>query len=118
MMRIPEGAVLLAGADLAVARQAVKDAQRYRYLSGRPPSLAYDKFADALGMSATGQTDTPESAVEDSGYMSTEAAAEVLNCSTRQVRRLAPKLGGQRIGGRWLLDNSSVQEHREGRNLP
>jgi hypothetical protein len=30
------------------------------------------------------------------------------------VTRLAPKLGGKKIAGRWLLDQDAIDEHRKG----
>lgn len=40
--------------------------------------------------------------------------AALLGCSTRTATRLAPKLGGRLVGGRWLLDRQAVTEHTEG----
>jgi hypothetical protein len=30
------------------------------------------------------------------------------------VQRIAPRLGGRMVGGRWLLDRRAVEEHRDG----
>ena len=35
----------------------------------------------------------------------------MLGLSPRQTRRIAKKLGGQIIGGRWLLDMQAIIEH-------
>lgn len=43
-----------------------------------------------------------------------EAAAR-LGLTDRQVRRLAPRLGGKKIGGRWLIDEQALVEQIEGR---
>ena len=38
----------------------------------------------------------------------------MLGKSRRQVQRIANRLGGRLIGGRWLLDRRAVEEHIEG----
>ena len=40
--------------------------------------------------------------------------AAVLLADSDTARRLAPKLGGRNIGGRWLLDRHAVAEHLQG----
>ncbi len=110
--RLPPGAVLLDGADLAVVRYAVEVAQRARRRNGLPRSTALAQLADALAV--PGQTDAPDEAPGEAEYMSTHEAATLLGCSERQARRLAPALGGRLVGGRWLLDRVAVTEHLEG----
>lgn len=110
--RLPPGAVLLTGTALDAARYAVDVTQRARARNGLPPSSALARLAAALA--APGQTDTAEEAPGQGDYMTTDEAAHLLGCSTRQARRLAPALGGQLVGGRWLVDRLAVTEHTEG----
>jgi hypothetical protein len=42
-------------------------------------------------------------------------AAERLGISVRHARRLAPKLGGQRIAGSWFVDELALRQHTEGK---
>lgn len=111
LMRITDG-LLLTGRALELAGYAVKLAQRFRARNALPPLAALDQLATALA--APGQPDTPAEPVGDPETVTTDQAAELLNCSTRQARRLAPALGGRLVGGRWLLDRQAVTEHLEG----
>lgn len=116
--RLPPGAVLLTEADLDICRYAVDVTQRARARNGLPPSSALARLAAALA--APGQTDSTNEPTEHDGHqdevgrdepITVAAAAELLRCSTRTVRRLAPRLGGRRVGGQWLLDSVAVTEH-------
>lgn len=112
--RLPPGAVLLTGPALDACRYAVGVAQRARARNGLPPSTQLAQLADAL--TAAGQPDSAEDAAGQPDAMTTHEAAAQLGCSERTARRLAPALGGQRVGGRWLLDRVAVTEHLEGVN--
>lgn len=116
MLRIPAGAVLLTGGALDAARYAVEVAQRARRRNGLPPVASLTALADALdaAMAVGGQTDTIDDAQGDPDYMTTDEAAELLGISPRSVRRMASRLGGRLVGGRWLVDRQAVSEHLEG----
>lgn len=110
--RLPAGAVLLDGRHLDALRYCVDVARRARRRTGLPPVAAVEALAALVA--ATGQSDsTADTLVEPEGMTTTEAAA-LLGCSTRTATRLAPKLGGRLVGGRWLLDRQAVTEHKEG----
>lgn len=115
-LRIQDG-VLLTGRALDVALYAVKVAQRSRARNGLPRLLVLEELEAA--MSPRGQTDIAEEptgqSVDVVVAMTTEDAASALHCSARQARRLAPALGGRRVGGRWVYDHQAVLEHIEGR---
>ena len=111
--RMPAGAVLLDGSALDAARYAVDVAQRARARNGLPRSVALARLAEALA--APGQEDSPDEPAGQPDLVTTEQAAEVLGVSLRSARRLAPRLGGRLVGGRWLLDRQAVAEHLEGR---
>lgn len=117
--------VVLHGPSLRACLDAVLRAARARRLNGLPPSAEHVRLAEALtsAMAATGQTDMPKTVAaehvshEDIPSIPLAEAARRLTVSARHARRLAPKLGGRRVGGRWFLDPVAVQEHLEGRQL-
>jgi hypothetical protein len=49
-------------------------------------------------------------------WITASQAATVLDLSIRQTTALAPKLGGRKIGGRWMLNAHDVVEEREARS--
>jgi hypothetical protein len=48
-------------------------------------------------------------------WISTRAAAQILEASTRQTRRLAPDLEAEMFNGRLMFRESKVREYAEGR---
>jgi hypothetical protein len=122
----PEGlvvagaALILTGDSLKDALDAVLIAARTRTRNGLSDStlLAIAK-AIATAMSANGPSDV-RSAPELQHYpqlvptVTVADAAQQLNCTHRHVTRIAPKLGGKKIAGRWLLDQDAIDEHKEG----
>ncbi|MEI7717714.1 MAG: helix-turn-helix domain-containing protein, partial [Mycobacterium sp.] len=113
-------AVLLTGGWLAVARHAVHVASIARRRNGLPESRDYAVLFTALtdALSRTRQhviEELPdESLSELKDELTVEEAMAVLGKSRRSVQRLAPRLGGRLIGGRWILDRRAVEEHHEG----
>jgi len=115
-------AVILTGESLKAAFQAVLIAARARNRNGLPNSAAHLALAKALttAMSASGHSDVREPE-EMQHYPQHERptvpiadAARQCRVSTRHARRLAPKLGGKKIGGQWFLDQDAINEHKEG----
>ncbi len=121
-VRVPAGAVLLAGDDLDVVRWALELAQAHRRRNGLGPSRRVTELMRVLGTSAdtseSPQTDISTNATEQPCRMTITEAAAVLGVTDRHTRRLAPRLGGERIGGRWLLDAAAVEEHQNGALIP
>lgn len=113
---LPAGTVLLTGKTIPLVAEALKTAQRARGRNGLPPLPAWAELLHVL--SRAGHEDTTDEPTDDSGLMTTTDAAALLGCSTRTARRLAPKLGGQLVGGRLLLDRAAVLEHHEGSTTP
>lgn len=107
-----ERGVLLTGRDLKAVLYAIKLAQRVRARNGLPVSR--DLAALAAALAATGQSDSPGQPEEDTDFIAVSAAADLLGASERTVRRLAPRLGGRKIGGRWVVDRQAVAEHAAG----
>jgi len=113
------GVVVLSGRTLRVMRDALAIALRARRLNGLPDSSSYVVIIAEINeaMAAHGQTDVRDDIDMQASVlqpMSVEEAAGALGISRRQARRLAPKLGGRRIGGRWMLGPQAVREHMEG----
>lgn len=109
---VPAGALILTGDHLDVVRYAIAAARREQRRNGLPPSPRLDQLANAVA--AVGHPDNPTGLPADDDHMllSADQAAELLGVSPRTARRLAPGLGGRKVGGTWLLDALAVDEHR------
>jgi hypothetical protein len=117
------GVVILHGPMLNTALQLVLIAARTRRHNGLPTSSFGAALAQTLAaaMAAAGQSDVPNLVGLSSFPLAAptvtiEDAAHQLELSRRQTRRLAPKLGGKIIAGRWLLDQHAVDEHLRGKH--
>lgn len=116
------GVVVLSGAALRAARDCALIAVKHRKMSG-VPYQAYEALACELNatMAAAGQSDVPTpavskaAAVDEQPTLPVAEAAARLGISVRQARRLAPKLGGQMIAGRWFVDELALRQHTEGK---
>ena len=114
-------AVILTGESVEAALQAVLIAVRARTRNGLSNSATHLALAKALttAMAANGHSDVGEPA-ELHHYpqavptVTVAEAAKQLGLCERQVCRLASKLGGRKIGGRWLLEQEAIDEHKEG----
>jgi hypothetical protein len=115
------GVVVISGTALHAAHQCAVIAIRHRNLSGLP-TQPYEALACELraAMAAAGHSDVRFAAVSDPVLVEEptvplhEAAAR-LGISLRQARRLALRLGGRKIAGRWFVDETALREHIEGR---
>lgn len=110
--------VILSGPALRSVVGMCSIAARSRSVSGMPRSAITSAIAQACAdaLSASGQSDVRETQVtqhvqQQQRTMTITAAAQILRLSERQTRRLATRLGGKLIGGRWLLDEDAVREH-------
>ena len=112
LYRLPPGAILIADEDAAACLYAIETTQRTRRRNGLPPLASLARLHAAL--TAPGHADTPDEPPGEADTVTTRDAAALLRCSERTARRLAPKLGGRNIGGRWLLDRHAVAEHLQG----
>lgn len=112
------GTVILSGAWVEATRQAVLIAVRARYRNGLPISASYSALTSALNtavMSANGhlavrKTEVLQDLPHEHPTVTIDQAATQLGLSARQVRRIAAELGGRKIGGRWLLDQTAITE--------
>ncbi|MGV0718541.1 hypothetical protein ABQE93_24355 [Mycolicibacterium sp. XJ662] len=92
---------------------------RSRRVNGLPEGDMHRELAEALAkaMTVDGHSDVREPIEDHAVVMPTvplDQAATRLVLSPRQTRRLAPKLGGKKIGGRWFLDEEAINEHLQG----
>jgi len=114
------GVLVLTGNMLAVLADALTKAERVRHTNGLPLTAGHAALADALrqAIQATaGRADVREPPTVSrcpNEQLTVAQAAERLTLSTRQVRRLAPRLGGRIVNGHgWLLDGLAVTEYAE-----
>lgn len=121
-LMVAGAAVILTGPAIESALQAVLIAIRSRRANGLPMLPAYYMLVTALGQarSAGGLSEVREPVgIRHFSYqvptVPIAEAAERLGVCERQVRRLAPRLGGRKIGGRWFVDEQMVADHIEER---
>lgn len=114
-------AVILTGDWLPVVSRALCAAQERRRRNGLPPGHAYTELSQVItsAIAASGQTDLtkPATAQHRSGDEPTVDIAEAarrLRVDPRHARRLAKRLGGTKVKGKWLLDADAITEHLEG----
>jgi hypothetical protein len=74
----------------------------------------FDRLNDAFRMSRAGHAPEGHSG-ESEVWICTREAAEELNLSPRQTRRLKPDLDGKMFNGRLMFRASSVCAYAEGR---
>jgi hypothetical protein len=115
------GVVILTGPALRSALECAFITVKHRGLSGLP-NQRYEALARELhtAVSAAGQSDVPKPAACEpvsvvQPTVPISEAATRLGISSRQTRRLAPRLAGQIVGGRWLVDEVALREHEGGR---
>lgn len=119
--RISAG-VLLSGQMVTVALRAVDITLRALARNERPSEPSLEALHTVLSecLSECPRPDavnrTPEHTTSAGGLLSSGEAAGLLGCSARTVRRLAPRLGGERIAGCWMIDREALEEHLAGRN--
>ena len=112
--------VVVSGEWLRLTLTAVMVAERALRLRGSADTDAHRVLAAALksALSACPATDIPAPAgaqTDSQRWLSTEEVAEMLDCTPRSARRLAPLLDGQK-SGRWFIPERAVLEHIEGRS--
>ncbi|MCA4726881.1 hypothetical protein [Mycolicibacterium fortuitum] len=112
--------VVLSGPALKQARDAALIAVKHRKQSG-VPYRNYEALACefSAAMAAAGHSDVRSPAINKSVAVEQptvplDKAAARLGISLRQARRRAPQLGGQKIAGRWFLDDTAITQHIEG----
>lgn len=118
------GAVILTEPALRFALDAALTAVKHRTMTtGLPFSTKpYEALACECraAMAADGHSDVRSPAISDPVPMEQPTvplneAMDGLGVGDRQARRLAPKLGGRKIAGRWFIDETALRQHIEGR---
>lgn len=115
------GIVVLSGPALRQTRDAALIAAKHRKQFGIPYQ-SYEALAcefDAA-MSVAGHSDVRSPAISktvavEPPTVPVAEAAVRLGLSIRQTIRRAPQLGGDKIAGRWFVDETALREHIEGR---
>jgi len=113
--------VNLAGDDLHAAYYCAAEVTRSRRRTGQPiPAWLrrhYDSLDAEIRVSDLGrESDGDTGQLDQDTLITAREAALIIGCSKRQAQRLAAAdLGGQIIGGRWLVKLSAVMEYMEGK---
>ncbi len=112
--------VVLSGVALEPALRAVLIAARQGRLNGVRDSPAYTALATAFtqamadnGHEHVGSETVVALCISDNSTVTIAEADPRLNRSQRPTRRRATELGGQKIGGRWLLDDDAIRQHEQ-----
>ena len=103
--------------DVVTAFRCASEVMDRRRLSSHPiPAWLVAHYTRMRILSARGQENRDGGTqLEHDDQIGTAAAAAMLNTSTRQVRRDAPKLGGIRPGRDWVFSRRTIEEHVEGK---
>lgn len=104
--------MMLTPAALAAPLLAVLKPGRQKYRGGMPRDLE-EWFRDLEQLADEPPAVTPSAPVV---WITANQAATVLGLSIRQTVSLAPRMGGRKIGGRWMLNAHIVVEEREARS--
>jgi len=86
--------------------------------AGRPipdSILAYVRELDLTWEMARAGHESDSGSEQSDPWISTRAAAQILEASTRQTRRLAPDLEAEMFNGRLMFRESKVRDYAEGR---
>lgn len=116
-------AVLIDGDTLAALRYAVAVAIREKRRNGSAPGPLLDQLdhaAAAALVASKRHDDTPIPPDEQPSdqWIDTDTAAARLGVSRRSAQRIAPQLGGRRVGRAWLIDPLALTEHLADREEP
>jgi hypothetical protein len=107
--------------ELASARKAVAEVILRRIRCGEPVSDFPELLArldDLLIIGSGHGTGTSTDGGELSAELiDTVETATLLECSPEWVRKIAPGLGGQLIGGKWFIPRRNVLEHLSGKGI-
>lgn len=109
--RLPQ-AMMLTPASLAAPLLLVLKPGRREYRGGMPKDLE-EWFRDLEQLAVTPRAPAVLTPVT---WITANEAASMLRLSIRQTTAMASKMGGRKIGGRWMLDAASVAEEAEARS--
>lgn len=123
-----QGAAYVEGVSAHVLAELLATPAARRYLRARPPALqgaieeavtairqaarTYEAMLAPASVSGSAETPLAEIVQPFEREIGTREAAALLGVTERRVRQLAAGGMGRRVGGRWLLDRTEVEEHR------
>ncbi|MDX5565647.1 hypothetical protein PYK79_23185 [Streptomyces sp. ID05-04B] len=127
---VRSGAIVEGAAAHVLADLLGTEAAR-RYLRQKPPALqgdieravtairraalAYEATLTPISAAGSSETAFAEIVQPFEREITTGQAAALLGLTERRVRQLAAGGMGRRAGGRWLIDRTAVEEHRQQR---
>jgi hypothetical protein len=80
----------------------------------REPATAFNDALSAIEAALTtsdnGSTATPP---RNDEFVDTATAAKLLGCGERWARDIAPRIGGQKISGRWFIPKDALPQPEE-----
>ena len=109
--RLPQ-AMMLTPAALAAPLLTVLGPGRRQYRDGLPAALV-EWFRELEQLADEQPTGRPSAPVE---WITADRAAMLLGLSIRQTTSMASRMGGRKVGGRWMLNAHVVVEEAEARS--
>lgn len=109
--------------ELSWVRAAVTEAMLRRMRCGEPVPPEFRRvlarLTDLLEIGTAGcatETENDVALGEWTQWVGTPEAAHMLDCTPAYVRRIAERLGGRLVGGRWMIPRRNLSQHLEGRD--
>jgi hypothetical protein len=107
-----DGALRLTADQVEIALWAVRDLHTRRGLENRVPPALTDLFHTLEAASVDGtENDRDVVELEDEFFIDSDAAAAILCCTPRWVRRIHADIDGRKIAGRWAFRRHAVVEY-------
>lgn len=99
----------------AAAAEAILTRRRRREFVPTPLQSALARIDDMLTSGIAANGNDRKDAAAQSESIDINTAAALIGLTPRRVRQLAPQLGGERVGGRWIFQRREILEHADGR---
>lgn len=96
----------------AILRYVVAEFIRRRQLCGQPIPERVRRLLAAVSAHGTPERER-EAHSETDDLIDTTEAAQILGCSTRNIRRIAADLDGEQIADRWIFHKNTVTEYAQ-----
>lgn len=80
----------------------------------REPTSAFDNALSEIEAAlTTSDNGSPAAPPRNDDWVDTAEAAKLLGCGERWARDIAPRIGGQKIGGRWLIPKDALPQEED-----